>query len=337
MEILGAAPQLEAILDASEDAIVCGDLDDTILVWNPGAEKMFGYAAHEVLGSSVFILNPPESPSSGAGSELPIREAIPRGRGIEQYETIRRHKDGTRIDVALTLSPVKDARRQVVGFCKIFRDLTDRRRVREHQILLQEIHHRVKNNLAVISSLFFLESTYAQEEQTVQLLQESQERVRSMALVHETLYRSGNFASIDFSQYVSSLAAQLMQSYRTTACNVHLETEIQSLGMTIDQAVPCGLILNELISNSLKHAFPGRDTGEIKVSLKREDCGMYLLEVSDNGVGLPAGLDPIATHTLGLRLVRSLTGQLSGSFELVAAGRGASARLRLELIDNGRR
>src|SRR5262249_41433950 len=158
------------------------------------------------------------------------------------------------------------------------------------EVLLKEIHHRVKNNLAVISSLFYLQSTYASDDQAIRMFQESQDRVRSMALVHESLYRSENLAAIDFAEYARTLATNLFRSYSLPSSNIDLQGELQPVTLSIDTAIPCGLILNELISNCLKHAFPPGQPGEIRLDLHRQN-GTCILRVMDNGLGMPLDLD----------------------------------------------
>ena len=325
-----AAEQLAAIVDSAEDAIVSRDLDGIILSWNPAAERMFGWMASEVVGrhiSQLSVGHPDRDPK--------IFARIANGQRIEYYETSSPRKDGTFMEVAVTISPVKNARGVVVGYSRIFRHVTERKREKqEKEILLQEIHHRVKNNLALICSLFFLQSTYTQDPATVRILRESQDRVRSMALVHETLYRSGDFASVNFGDYVRSLAGQLLQTYRLPGQTIRLSTELEKVDMRIDRAVPCGLILNELVTNSLKHAFPDARNGEIRITLNRQADGLHFLEVADDGAGLRHDVNPRTDHSLGLRLIRSLTQQLDGVFDITNAQPGTVARLRLALTDH---
>jgi PAS domain S-box-containing protein len=197
----------------------------------------------------------------------------------------------------------------------------------EKDVLLREIHHRVKNNLAVISSLFYLQSTYTDDQGTLKLLEESQDRVRSMALVHELLYGSENLAAVDFAKYVSDLCEQLIQTYAHPAGRIRLTKELEPVRLNIDHAIPCGLILNEVVSNALKHAFPGARGGVIHVTLRREAGGECLLRVADDGAGIPAELDLATQGSLGLRLIRTLTRQLDGRIELLPAHPGTEVRL----------
>jgi two-component sensor histidine kinase len=196
------------------------------------------------------------------------------------------------------------------------------------EALLREVHHRVKNNLAVICSLFYLQSTNTQDEETAQIFRDMENRVHSMALVHESLYGSENLARIDFAEYAQSLAKDIFSSHGSLGVSVRLKNELAPVVMGADLAVPCGLILNELISNALKHGFPGSAGGEIKLTLQSAQDGRCTLCVEDSGVGIPADLEMNTNNSLGLRLVRSLTQQIRGIFTLVKINPGTSAHLQ---------
>jgi PAS domain S-box-containing protein len=188
--------------------------------------------------------------------------------------------------------------------------------VKEKESLLKEIHHRVKNNLQIVSSLLNLQSASIQDAQTLQAFRESQNRVRSMSLIHEKLYQSSNLAGIAFAQYVRDLAAYLFRSYGVHDSHIRLTTNIGDDVLTLDRAIPCGLIVTELISNSLKHAFADGRAGEVTISLHADSDGVRVLSVSDDGVGLPEGLDLEQTPSLGLQLVRTLASQLETTLDV---------------------
>jgi two-component sensor histidine kinase len=176
---------------------------------------------------------------------------------------------------------------------------------------------------------------YATDARAATVFEESQRRVRSMALVHETLYGSGNLAEIDFAEYARLLAAEVLATYRLPERPVRLTTDLEPMKMSIDLAVPCGLILNELISNACKHAFVNGRGGTIAMTLRARGDGTGLLRVADDGIGVPHDLN-IDTHgSLGLRLIRSLVRQTHGSFELVPLAPGTDARLTFALEDHG--
>lgn len=201
------------------------------------------------------------------------------------------------------------------------------------EALLREVHHRVKNNLAVICSLFFLQSTHTKDEETVQIFCDMENRVHSMALVHESLYRSENLARINFAEYAQALAKDILSSHGSPDVPVNLVSDLEPVVMNIDMAVPCGLILNELISNAFKHGFPRGAGGEIKLTLRAGAEGKCTLCVEDNGVGIPGDLDVNNSKSLGLRLVRSLTHQIRGAFELIKINPGTSANLQF-MVDH---
>lgn len=193
------------------------------------------------------------------------------------------------------------------------------------EALLREVHHRVKNNLAVICSLFYLQSTHTKDQET--------DRVHSMALVHESLYRSENLARINFAEYAQVLTKDILSSHGSPALPVRLKSNLEPVIMSADLAVPCGLILNELLSNAFKHGFPHGAGGEIDVTLRSGPDHRCTLCVEDSGVGIPADLDVNTSKSLGLRLVRSLAKQIHGSFEFVKSDSGTSAQLQFT-VDN---
>lgn len=191
-----------------------------------------------------------------------------------------------------------------------------RRSLEEKETLLKEIHHRVKNNLQIISSLLRMQSRRPLDEATSILFQESQNRVQSMALIHEQLYQSPNLSQIDFREYISSLTNNLFRSYGISQRVISLEIETNQINLVLDMAIPCGLIINELVSNSLKYAFAPGERGKITINLQPASDNTVTLTVSDNGIGIPEALNWENSHTLGLRIVHNLTKQLKGKITL---------------------
>ena len=194
----------------------------------------------------------------------------------------------------------------------------------EKEILLKEIHHRVKNNLQIISSLLNLQSRYINDEEMLDIYKESQNRVKSMAIIHEKLYQSEDLARIDFGDYVRSLVLDLFNSYGVDKSSTELDIKIEDILLDINTAIPCGLIVNELVTNSIKHGFPSNrslvtdessEVNKIAVSIIKED-NFYNMSVYDNGIGFPKDLDFQNTDSLGMQLVISLTSQLRGTVEL---------------------
>lgn len=196
----------------------------------------------------------------------------------------------------------------------------------EKNVLLKEIHHRVKNNLQIISSLLKLQAGNVQDAQALSVLEESQARVRSMALIHEKLYQSEDLAEINFGDYARELVTYLFRAYSMTTGTVHLKMQVDPVRLDINAAIPSGLIINELLSNALKHAFPNQREGTVEVSLTQND-DVIELSVSDDGVGLPAGFDFRQTSSLGLQLIDTLSIQLGGEVEVISE-EGTTFRIR---------
>jgi PAS domain S-box-containing protein len=191
-----------------------------------------------------------------------------------------------------------------------------RKSLQEKEVMLKEIHHRVKNNLQVISSLLKLQAGYIKDDRILEVFKESQNRVRAMALIHEKLYQSEDLARTDFAEYIRSLVHDLFRSYSINSRAVQLTLNVEDVRLSIDTAIPCGLIINELVSNSLKYAFPDRKSGEIKICLQSQENDYYQLTVQDSGGGFPENFDFRNTKSLGLQLVCNLTKQLHGEIQL---------------------
>jgi two-component sensor histidine kinase len=189
-------------------------------------------------------------------------------------------------------------------------------RLREKDLLLQEVNHRVKNNLQLVSSLLRLQLANVRNPEVMGLLTESQHRIQSMALVHEQLYKSKDFSHIDFGDYLRLLTSNLLSSFGTNPDKIQLKMELADVLLSLDVAIPCALIVNELVSNSLKYAFPEGRKGEIRIALSCDPGGKIVLAASDNGIGLPPSVNPRRTETLGLQLVNTLTMQLRGTLDV---------------------
>lgn len=187
--------------------------------------------------------------------------------------------------------------------------------LREKEVLLKEIHHRVKNNLQIVSSLLNLQAEYLKDKQAIEIFKNSHNRIETMALIHEKLYESDDFAKINFADYIRELVTNLFSAYTFDSNTIALKLNIEEIFLDIDTAVPCGLIVNELVSNSLKYAFPDGD-GEICVELHLITDNKIVLKVSDNGIGISEKFSLENTKSLGLQLVAALTNQLKGDLEL---------------------
>lgn len=221
--------------------------------------------------------------------------------------------------IELFINPIFDIEGKVTEISLVAHDITEKKKsekeivesLKEKEVLLKEIHHRVKNNLQVISSILNLQSSFVKDKKTLDILDESRNRIRSMAIIHENLYRTTNFSSIDFSSYLHNLSTNLISSYYVQTGEIKLEVEMEKIDLVLDQAIPCGLMVNELITNSIKYAFPDKRDGTIFIGLKDVNNVIHL-SIEDNGVGLPEGFDILKSDTLGLQLVATLVEQLDG-------------------------
>jgi two-component sensor histidine kinase len=222
------------------------------------------------------------------------------------------------------VSPLSDWRGHMVSHVVVLREITERKRaeeqikasLKEKEVLLREIHHRVKNNLQVICSLLSLQADHIKDRRAAEVFRDGQSRIRSMGLVHEALYRSQDLARIDFAAYIQSLVSNLFHSYNTDSTKIRLTTDVSDVSLSVNTAIPCGLIINELVSNSLKHAFPDGRQGDIHVALALDGDGRFTLMVSDNGIGYPDGMDFLNASSLGLQLVTTLAQQLEGTMDI---------------------
>ncbi len=306
------------VVESAPNAMVMINHQGVIEMVNAQTERVFGYQREEMLGRSVEML----VPERFRGAHPGLRAAFfhdplsrPMGAGRDLYAL---RKDGSEFPVEIGLNPIETEEGTMVLSAVV--DISDRKHreegirgaLREKEVLLGEIHHRVKNNLQIVHSLLDLQSARLSDPLVQEMLRDSQNRIRSMALIHQTLYSSKDFAKVDFDLFLDALAPNLIGSYGVDAERIRLVVDVVQVALPIDAAVPCGLVVNELISNALKHAFrPGQD-GEITVSLKRHSLNEVTLSVADNGSGLPDGVDATNTATLGLQLVSLLTEQLGG-------------------------
>ena len=291
-----------------------------IVTWNAGAERLLGYQEDEIVGQPSAVIFTPEDRAEGAP-----QQEIDQGKKTGRAEDERWHvrKDGTRFWCSGVLARIDDAQGNLRGFAKVMRDETERRRssdqltssLAEKEVLLKEIHHRVKNNLQVITSLLTLQSDTVPEEGTRQIFAEAVNRVRTIGDIHDLLYLSPDLARIDFNDYLDRLTQNLLSFYGIDRNRIRVSVSAKSGTLDIARAIPCGLIVNELLTNALKHAFPNDRSGEIRVSIRSEGT-QCLLEVYDNGIGLPDDALGLKNASLGLRLVTVLARQIQGELRI---------------------
>lgn len=278
--------------------------------------KRLGYTKDEFLNMTPKDIIAPEK-----FLEMPKNALELKKSGYAEYEMIHVTKNGGKIPVEVN-NHIFNFKGKTVALA-ISRDITERKEaekllkesLREKEMLLKEIHHRVKNNLMVISSLLNLQSQYIKDKEVLGIFKESQSRAKSMAMIHERLYRSSDLKRIDFGEYIKTLATDLFRTYVHDSSLIKLNMDVEDIMLDINTAVPLGLIVNELVSNSMKHAFPDKMEGKIEVDFKHKGSN-FLLSVSDNGVGLPEDVDFKNTESLGLQLVNSLVNQIDGEINL---------------------
>ncbi|RJR19241.1 MAG: HAMP domain-containing protein [Nitrospiraceae bacterium] len=321
-----AYEEWQRTFDSISQPVSIHDREYRIIRANRAFADFFKLSYRELLGKKCFELF---HCSNGPIAGCPHRKTLDTGLNSseELFEpTLDKH-------LRHTTSPILDDNGDITGSVHIAEDITERKHteekiiasLKEKEVLLKEVHHRVKNNMQVISSLLNLQARQISDKQYADLFNESRNRIASMSLVHEKLYNSRDLAHVDFKDYVHTLVNGLSASYGAASSRVFLTMLIENITLSIDTAIPCGLIINELVSNSLKYAFPEDKKGELKIVLEKadsdEDRHYYNLIISDNGIGIPEDIDIRKTKSLGLQLVSNLVEhQLQGNITLDRSG-----------------
>jgi len=315
---------ITSLLRAIPVAVFYKDKEGRYLGCNDAFTKFMGVTADDIRGKTVYELWPGEHAAKYHEMDLELMQ----NQGHQEYEFEVKANDGEAHPVLFAKDVYLDDNGEVAGLVGAFLDITELKQAEEvlrvslleKESLLKEVHHRVKNNLQVISSLLHLQARKVQNAEVHGFLRDTQNRVRSMALLHETLYQSGNLAKVRLPQYIKNVCTAVARSYASGAGNIQLHHEIADMSLDLDQAIPVGLIISELVSNAFKHAFPSQAEGEILVQLHEEE-NRLVLRVSDNGIGFPPGTAAQGEETLGLLLVRNLCRQLEGRLS-IASGHG---------------
>lgn len=322
-ELSESEKKFRTVVENANDAIYIITSDGFQYV-NSAFERLTGFTSDQVCGEAFDfwnIIHPDDvrmikerEDARRKGKEVPSR-----------YEFRVLAKDGK----IKTVEPatVHIGEKGEIKVMGILRNITDRKRaeekikasLHEKEVLLREIHHRVKNNMQIISSLLRLQSRLIKDDKLKEMFKESQNRIRSMALIHEKLYQTEDFGRINFAQYIRSLTVHLFHTYKVNPNIVRMNTDVKNVFLDINKAIPCGLIINELVSNSLKHAFPNNKRGEVCVKLSSNRQKKTKLIVSDSGIGLPKSVNFHEPETLGLQLVSDLVKQIEGTFRLERA------------------
>ena len=312
---LTAAIAADQIVSTMSNFLIMLDHNRNIVTINHATTDLLGYSKEELIGKPLEYLFKDQT--------LEINNKLPNNISdtVVNFETYLKSKYGELIPVLLSKSVIKDENGNLMGIVCIGNNIVEikeaegkiKASLNEKELLLRELHHRVKNNLQIILSLINLQSNGIKDQQDLEIFRESQSRVKSLAIIHEKLYQSADFASINFEEYIQSLVSYLLSYYSTNNIIVDINVE-KDIILNMDTAVPCGLIINELVTNSIKFAFPGKKTGKIYIQLHYEDRSLILI-IGDNGVGLPDGIDFENSQKLGLQLVKTLTDQLEGKIQ----------------------
>ncbi len=313
--------QFRQLFDEAPLGMSLVDLQYRYLRTNHRFQEMLDYNEVELREIDFSSLTYPED----LEQELPYTDELQRGL-IPRYQLEKRYRkrNGDLLWVNLTVTMIRNSLGQPLALLGMAEDITERRQAEEQirtslaekVVMLKEIHHRVKNNLQVISSLLKLQSGYVKDQGSLEVLKESQNRVRAMALIHEKLYQSEDLARSNFTEYIRSLVNDLFRSYTVHTRSIQLHLDIANIQLNLDTAIPCGLMINELVSNSLKYAFANGQAENLGIQLTSTLQQQYVLTVWDDGPGLPPEVDFRHTSSLGLQLVCSLVRQLQGSIEL---------------------
>jgi PAS domain S-box-containing protein len=293
-----------------------------IIRMNELAETTFGYQSEDLIGQKVEVLLPPRYRHKHPGYRsgfLAEPSARPMGAGRD-LSGLR--SDGSEFPVEIGINPVETGEGPMI--LSVILDLSERKQsekriqdaLQQKDLLLKEVHHRVKNNLQVIHSLLDLQALKILDHDLVDVLRDSQNRIRSMSLIHQTLYQSQNFAQVDFQRFLGELLPRLTESYGARSRQVNIDIQARDMKLPINEAIPCGLIVNELVSNALKHGFPNERGGKVLVKISQDADQEVELSISDDGQGIPPDMDLTKSDSLGLQLVHLLTRQLHGQLDV---------------------
>jgi PAS domain S-box-containing protein len=330
-KIIDQAAKLNAVFEGSSHFIWTIDKESKLTSFNKNFIDLIArsYNAEPKVG---MCINAPPFVSDQQYNQWWIDQL---GRALNgerlNFETVFTDDSQNKTYLDVYLNPIYSDNK-IIEVSGIAHDITERitheekvnQSLKEKEVLLKEVHHRVKNNMQVISSILNLQSSYVTDQYALNLLKESQNRIKTMAYIHESLYQNKTFTSINFSDYISTLTNNILQSYAASIQKVKLELDIQKIILNLDTSIPAGLIINELVTNSIKHAFSASNEGIILINLYTKDNVLFL-EVSDDGKGFPKDIDFKNTNSLGLQLVNTLVEQLNGKLELSDNKKGGTS------------
>lgn len=320
------------IIETAYEGVWIIDAESKTSFVNQRMSEIIGYSTEEMIGASLFDF------MDDQGKIIAAEDVERRRKGIkEQHDFKFRRKDGSDLWAIVETNPIFDSEGNYQGALGMISDITERKHAEdrnridlaEKEMLLRELNHRTKNNLNIISSLISLQAKNTDNEVFRSLAQTLQTRIESIAMVHELLYRSPNLAMIDLKEYTSQLVAHLTDGFSPPAQNIEIRMDAMPVQVPINTAIPCGQILNELLFNAFKYAFPDGRRGYIAIHLSKDGKGEITIRVEDNGVGFPAGYDDKKASSLGLPLIRMLVRQLGGVLNLNTSD-GVACEIRFQ-------
>lgn len=308
--------KLSLVASRTDNSVLITDSSGIIEWVNDGFVRLIGISKETIVGKKLSEINVYNNIENEINAALETKHS----RIFQSNVTTHNLQN---IWLSSTLTPILDDDGHVKKMVVVDTDFTTNKNMqsqieaslKEKDVLLKEIHHRVKNNLQIIISLLNLQSGYIKDEYTLKAVQDGQNRVRSMALVHEKFYQAEELTQIDFGEYVSKLCQYLYQSYGDKTDRVNLKVSGDHLGLDMDTAMPCGLLVNEIVSNSYKYAFPGKRTGTIEIKLNHSNKKATIL-MTDDGIGLPENFNLESSESLGMQLIQALTSQLDGELKV---------------------
>ena len=325
----------EQIYKSTPEAILILDENNIVIDSNPSFEKLFLFKNHEIKGR---FMEENIVPEHFQDESKEMFDKIGSGENV-QKESIRTKRDGRPVNVLITGCRIKLSENRY-GSYLIYIDISKHKRSEdqmrsslvEKEVLIREIHHRVKNNLQIISSLLHIQSSKITSEEMVSMFTNCQNRVKSIALIHEKLYQTNSFTRVDFGSYTKNLVYYLFRMFDVKSDKVTLKLNVENVFLPMDTAIPCGLIINELVTNSLKHAFSDERRGEIVIETVYHSNNKFTLTIKDNGKGIPEDVDYYNSRTVGFNLINSLVRQLGGNL-VINRSEGTEFKITFSILN----
>lgn len=328
LEDLDDLELFEKVFNSIPDAITIINRENKVVKVNSSMANSMGMETEDLVGKNCYeVVHGTSCPINTCPHAMLLHD--------EEQHSSEVHEENLGGFFMITTTPLYDDDGNVMGSVHVARDITERKIMEEQleqaledkDILMKEIHHRVKNNLMIMASLLNMQSRYIKDEVARDIFKDSQSRAKTMALIHEKLYQSKELKKVDVQDYMESLSRDIYQAYINDPQRIQLSLDLEPHMLDINTVIPLGLILNELLTNTFKYAFPGEAEGMVKVRFIEKENKEFLLEVADNGVGLPADFSLKKTESLGMRLIHSLTEQIKGELE-ISAEHGTQIRIK---------